>query len=206
MDIGVLSDLEIRNISLEYTDEEKRLVSKMSYPEEIKFIVNHRQRNEWLVNLALSQPKNTLVLFNFVDTHGEIIFKLAEKKAEEKGKKVFFISGDTGVDRREYIRQTMERENDIVLFASFGTLAVGVNIKNLHRIVFSHPYKAKIRTLQSIGRTLRKLSGKDTATLIDVVDNLVYNKYINYAYKHGIERMKIYESEGFKLKFESVVL
>jgi superfamily II DNA or RNA helicase len=203
MDRGILSPLEVQNISLEYHNNEKQAVSKMDYQDEIKFIVNHSQRNEWIVDLALSQPKNTLVLFNLVEKHGERLFQIAKQKAAEAGKRVYMIVGDVKVDQREDIRQSMERENNVVLFASFGTFSVGVNIKNLHCIIFAHPYKAKIRTLQSIGRTLRKLSGKEKATLIDIVDSLCYNRHQNFAYKHAIERMKIYESEGFNTTFQS---
>lgn len=203
MDRGILSPLEVQNISLEYHNNEKQAVSKMDYQDEIKFIVNHSQRNEWIVDLALSQPKNTLVLFNLVEKHGEKLFQIAKQKAVKAGKRVYMIVGDVKVDQREEIRQSMERENNVVLFASFGTFSVGVNIKNLHCIIFAHPYKAKIRTLQAIGRTLRKLSGKEKATLIDIVDSLCYNRHMNFAYKHAIERMKIYESEGFNTTFQS---
>lgn len=203
MDRGILSTLEVQNVNLEYHNDEKQAVSKMNYQDEIKFIVNHRTRNEWIVDLALSQPKNTLVLFNLVEKHGEKLFEIAKKKAAAAGKRVHIIIGEVKVDQREDIRQSMERENNVVLFASFGTLSVGVNIKNLHTIIFAHPYKAKIRTLQSIGRTLRKLSGKECATLIDIMDNLCYNRHVNFAYKHAVERMKIYESEEFNSSFHT---
>jgi superfamily II DNA or RNA helicase len=204
MDKGLLSTLEIQSLSIEYSEKDRQEMKASDYQTEISFIVGHPQRNEFLVDLALSQPNNTLLLFNLIERHGEVIFKLAEKKAQEKGKKVFFISGDTGVDRREYIRQTMERENGVVLFASFGTLAVGVNIKNLHTIIFAHPYKARIRTLQSIGRSLRKLVGKEKAKLIDICDNLCYHKHTNFALKHATERLKIYESEGFSISYDTI--
>ena len=204
MDKGLLSTLEIQSLSIEYSEKDRQEMKASDYQTEIAFIVSHPQRNEFLVDLALSQPNNTLLLFNLIERHGEVIFKLAEKKAQEKGKKVFFISGDTGVDRREYIRQTMERENGVVLFASFGTLAVGVNIKNLHTIIFAHPYKARIRTLQSIGRSLRKLVGKEKAKLIDICDNLCYHKRTNFALKHATERLKIYESEGFSISYDTI--
>lgn len=206
MDKGLLSSLEIESLSIEYSEKDREAMKSSDYQDEISFIVSHPQRNKFLVDLALSQPNNTLLLFNLVERHGEVIFKMAEKKAQEKGKKVFFISGETGVDRREYIRQTMERENNVVLFASFGTLAVGVNIKNLGCLIFAHPYKARIRTLQSIGRTLRKLEGKDKAVLFDICDNLSIGKHSNITLKHALERLKIYESEGFDVKYNSIKL
>jgi len=206
MDIGVLSELEIISYSLEYNKEERKEVSKYDYQEEIDFIVGHKKRNNFLIETALSQPKNTLLLFNFIDKHGEILFEIAKEKAEKFGKKVYYISGDVKAEEREIIRQTMERENNVVLFASFGTLAVGVNIKNLGFLIFAHPYKARIRTLQSIGRILRKLAGKDKAILIDILDNLSYNKHNNFAVKHAVERLKIYEQEGFNIEYKAIEL
>lgn len=67
-------------------------------------------------------------------------------------------------------------------------------------------YLDNVITLQSIGRTLRKLAGKQQATLIDILDNLSYNKHTNFALKHAIERLKIYESEGFKVSYLSTQL
>lgn len=88
------------------------------------------------------------------------------------------------MNQREMIRNKMEKQNNIVLFASFGTLSVGINIKNLHCLIFSHPFKARIRTLQSIGRVLRKSSGKECATIIDVIDNFSRNRTNNTTYLH----------------------
>ena len=88
MDKGLLSSLEIQSISIEYPEKEKMEMKSSDYQAEISFIVSHPRRNEFLVDLALSQPNNTLLLFNLVERHGEVIFKMAEKEAQEKGKKV----------------------------------------------------------------------------------------------------------------------
>ena len=137
---------------------------------------------------------------------GEILYNLAKEKAKEMNKKVFFIAGYISAEERERIRQMMEQENNVVLIASFGTLSVGVNIKNLMCLIFAHPFKARIRTLQSIGRSLRKLEGKEKAILIDILDDLTYNKYNNFATKHATERLKIYEQEGFNIVYKSIEL
>lgn len=206
MDLGVLCDLEVISHSLEYSQETRNQLKRADYQKEIDFLIGNQKRNEFIVDLAMSSDKNTLVLFNFVERHGRVLFDMASKICGERGKQVFFISGAIGANERERIRQLMEKENNVVLFASFGTLAVGVNIKNLGCLVFAHPYKARIRTLQSIGRTLRKLSGKTGAVLVDILDNLAYNKHTNFALKHALERVKIYEGEGFKITYTSTEL
>lgn len=88
-----------------------------------------------------------------------------------------------------------------ILLASYGTLAVGVNIKNLHCLILCHPLKAKIKTLQSIGRILRTADGKGVVKLIDIVDDFSYTRgskvQSNIVMRHYLERLKIYEAEKF---------
>lgn len=211
MDQGALAPLKIKCLTFSYPESDRKIVRHMKYDQEIEFLVTNESRNKQLVNLALSTKKNTLMLFNFVEKHGKILYDMLQEKAEKHGKKVFYISGEINVKKREEIRQILETESNAILLASMGTMAVGVNIKNLHNLIFCHPYKAKIKTLQSIGRTIRKAAGKEGATLIDISDDLCYNKrngenVQNTTYKHFIERLKIYESEQFDYKLYRVQL
>jgi len=120
-------------------------------------------------------------------------------------RKVFFIwSGVDGRDRDE-IRAVVEKEKDAVIIASLGTSSKGINIKNLSNIVYVHPFKGQILTRQSIGRGLRIGSEKEKLTLYDIVDDLSYStkKGVvkqNYALKHFIERVGIYDKEEFFYK------
>lgn len=202
IDAGVLSPLEVRCISLEYPDSDRKTVKPLEYKKEIDYIIAHSKRNEWLVDLALSQPKNTMLLFNLVEKHGLGLFELAKKKADQFGKQVHLIIGDVNVNERDSIRQLMENNENVVVFASFGTMSVGVNVKNLNCLILAHPFKARIRTLQSIGRTLRLHPDKDVATIIDIIDNFCIGKHQNTTFKHGIQRMRIYEAESFDTSYE----
>lgn len=83
-------------------------------------------------------------------------------------------------------------------------MSTGTNIKNLHNAFFCHPYKAPIKTLQSIGRTLRVTDSKKKAKLIDFGDDLTYTSKRgskgkpNTVYSHFIKRLDIYAKERFK--------
>lgn len=206
MDEGTLAPLNIKCVKLKYPSEEVKLVRYMDYQQEIDFLVTHPKRNLALVNLALKSKNNTLMLFNFIDKHGMILYEMLKERAEKYNKKIYYISGKVDVKNREEIRAILEKEDNAILLASMGTMSVGVNVKNLHNLIFCHPYKAKIKTLQSIGRTIRKACGKDGATLMDISDDLSFFKRgagsptYNTTYKHFIERLKIYESEGFDYK------
>jgi superfamily II DNA or RNA helicase len=63
--------------------------------------------------------------------------------------------------------------------ASYKTFSTGINIKNLHNIIFGSPSKSKIRVFQSIGRVLRKSDNKDVALLYDVADDVSWKSHKN---------------------------
>jgi len=102
------------------------------------------------------------------------------------------------------VRYITEQENDAIIVASYGTFSTGVNIRNLHNIIFSSPTKSKIRALQSIGRVLRLGENKDNATLYDIADDLRYGPYTNFTLKHYEERVKIYSEEKFPFATNNV--
>ncbi|USV40876.1 DNA helicase [Xanthomonas phage BUDD] len=204
-DGGDLAPLSIECLQLRYGKDDVALVKNMDYDGEIKFLVSHPKRNYLLAKTALAQKGNTLMLFNYVAKHGKVLYELLKPMCEANGKKLYFISGSTAVDDREQIRQILEKENNAILLASYGTLAVGVNVKNLHNLIFCHPIKAVIRTLQSIGRILRTAEGKQDVKLIDIADDLSYNtrsgvKKQNTILRHFLERLKIYVGEKWKYK------
>ena len=110
---------------------------------------------------------------------------------------VSFIHGGVKTLERERIRNETEVGDSNIIVASYGTYSTGVNIRNLHNIIFASPTKSRIRNLQSIGRVLRKSESKIKANLFDVSDNLTYLSHQNYTWKHLLERIKIYRDEKF---------
>lgn len=167
-----------------------------SYQEEIDYLVQHPKRNNLIKNLVKDLSGNTLVLFNYVEKHGRPLFDLINN-GEDKNRKVFFIYGGVDTEDREDIRLLTEREDNCVIIASYGTFSTGINIKNLHNVVFASPSKSRIRNLQSIGRVLRKSDNKNIATLYDIADDISHNKLRNFTLKHLEERIKIYNEENF---------
>ena len=197
-----ISDLKIQCLLLKYPEVERDSQKKSTYKEEIDFIVSHTKRNNFICNLALDQKGNTLILFNYVEKHGKVLMKLMENKSDKRD--VFFIAGETDVEERESIRAITEKCKDAIIIASSGVLSTGVNIKNLQSLIFAHPYKAKIRNLQSIGRILRLDDKNNKAVLYDIVDDLHWKKRDNYGLKHWRERVKIYADEKFDYNFQQI--
>ena len=263
IDRGIVTDIGINMVHLKYNaDEVKRMNAfcKNDYQREIDYIINSEARNNYMVDLALSLPNTTLMLFNRVEEHGMVLMEMLENRAVENMKKIFFISGKIKVKERERIRLLLDAdlpkyhrvtlsngtvavfdaefisyeyassflsdstqidqlnesntylpdgykdqhvtsvetvEGAHILLASYGTLAVGVNIKNLHNLIFGHPFKSKIINLQSIGRILRKSAVKNKVYLYDLMDDFKKGKKENHVYKHATERLALYEAEEF---------
>jgi superfamily II DNA or RNA helicase len=203
MDNKQLAEFRIKALALNYSDAERQEVSKMKYQQEMDFLVRHEKRNRFIRNLTISQEGNTLLLFQYVEKHGRVLFDDINNRVGDK-RKVFFIHGGTDAEDREEIRKITEQSEDAIIIASFGTFSTGVNIRNLHNIIFASPSKSRIRNLQSIGRGLRLSESKQVATLYDIVDDLKWKSRKNFTLEHFLERMKTYNEEKFKVKLYKI--
>jgi hypothetical protein len=206
IDKDQLSQFDIKCLILKHPDDSCLLNKDKTYQEEIEYLITNETRNKFIKNLAVSLGTNTLVLFQMVDKHGKILYDMIRQTEKIGNRKVFFVYGGTETADREEIRKIMEIENDAIVVASFGTFSTGINIRNLHNIIFAMPTKSTIRTLQSIGRGLRQSEGKSVATLYDIADDLRYKKHMNYTLKHFVERTKIYNDEQFPFKLYKIGL
>ena len=203
IDKKTLASFRIKSLVLTYPEHECKLVKDMKYQEEMEFIVTHPRRNEFIRDLVLNLKGNTLVLFQFVEKHGNVLYDLINKATDRK---VFYVHGGTDTETREQIRAITEKEESAIIVASYGTFSTGINIRHLHNIVFSSPSKSRVRTLQSIGRGLRKGDNKDSATLFDLADDLTYKSKRNFTLGHFLERINIYNEEQFDYEITRIKL
>ena len=188
---GYLSKLNIKVLLLKH---EPRKIN--DYEEEVQYLIGHNKRNNFIKNLVTDLNGNTLVLFNRVATHGQPLYDLINNHVSEN-RKVFFIHGGVDTEERELVRKITEEETNAIIVASYGTFSTGINIRNLHNVVFASPSKSRIRNLQSIGRVLRKGREKVSATLYDIADDMTQSGKRNYTLNHLVERIKIYNEENF---------
>ena len=197
---GHLSQLDIQCIVLKHPPQKFDV-----YEDEIQYLISHEQRNRFITNLTLDLKGNTLVLYSRVETHGAILYENINKN-KQSDRKVFFIHGGVNAEERELVREITEKEKNAIIVASYGTFSTGINIKNLHNVIFASPSKSRIRNLQSIGRVLRKGKDKVKATLYDIADDCTYNSKKNYTLNHLIERIKIYNEENFNYEIVTIQL
>jgi len=203
IDEKTLSSFKIRSIVLTYPEDECKLVKDMKYQDEIDYIVTHQKRNKFIKDLTLSLNSNTLVLFQFVEKHGSVLYSEIKNATDRQ---VFYVFGGTDTQTREQIREITEKEKNAIIVASYGTFSTGINIRNLHNIVFASPSKSRIRTLQSIGRGLRRSESKDSATLYDIADDFTYKSKRNFTINHFMERINIYNEEQFDYEIKRIKL
>ncbi len=200
-----LAQLNITCLVLKYNEEIRKARKNNTYQEEMDWLVANEQRNKFIRNLAVKSRGNTLVLFQYVEKHGQVLFDMIKDKVHTE-RKVFFVHGGVDTADRESIRHITEGEDDAIIIASFGTFSTGINIPSIENIIFASPSKSKIRNLQSIGRGLRLKDGKDTCNLYDLADDLHWKSWKNHTLNHAAERYKTYAEEQFDVKLVEVNL
>jgi superfamily II DNA or RNA helicase len=200
MQKGHLAKLDIKILLLKHPPNKFDI-----FEDEVQYIINHSKRNNFIKNLTLDLKGNTLVLFSRVEGHGQPLYDLINSSKVDD-RHVFFIHGGVETEERERVREITEKENNAIIVASYGTFSTGINIRNLHNVVFASPSKSRIRNLQSIGRVLRKGENKVKATLYDIADDISYKSRKNYTLNHLIERIKIYNEENFNYDIVNIPL
>jgi superfamily II DNA or RNA helicase len=214
IEAGLLEKMYVVPLIFEYTDEVRKICPSIApyvhasrtktgveeklnyYSKEIKFLTQLAERNDKIVELASSLRGSTLVLFTYIK-HGKLLYeKISDKVGEEN---CHYIAGEVDVGTRELIRKRVNEIDGQVIVASYKTFSEGIDIPNLHNLVFASPMKSKIVNIQSIGRVLRKSDSGQQARIFDVIDNIYWGRRKGYARKHGEFRAGLYKKEGFEL-------
>ena len=201
---GYIAKLKIFSLLLSYPKEDRLGLYRISpddYQKQNDFIYGNEKRNIFITKLVKKINGNCLLLFTKKEKHGHIVKDILEKQLE--GRKIIYLDGETAIEEREDVRKIIEKENNIILIASYGILSAGWNVKNLHNIVFLSGYKSKVKVLQSIGRGLRLHKDKKYLKLFDLVDDLSFQdkkngiRFINHSIKQSKEREKLYTQQGW---------
>ena len=195
IDKKTLANLKIKCITLKHPN----IRQKMTYAEELDYIVSKESRNKFILDLCDTLNGNTLCLFQLVEKHGKVLYD--GMKGSEN---VYFVYGGTDTEQRERIRGLVEGHRKSTTIASYGTFSTGINIRNINNIVLASPSKSKIRVLQSIGRGLRTSSTKDSILVFDIADDISYKERRNFTLNHFFERLNIYNEEQFNYEISKV--
>jgi superfamily II DNA or RNA helicase len=185
-----ISQVHVATLKLSYSNTPQFTVPSMhnptaGYEEEITWLQTNKFRNDIITKLVNKQDKNTLIMVDRI-AHGEELLRVLQENTD---KAVHFVHGAVEIEEREMIRKLMEEQDNVACIAISKIFSTGINIKNLHNIIFAAIGKARIKIIQSIGRSLRKHASKKRATIFDIWDNLRYGN------KHVTERLSLYDRE-----------
>ena len=203
MDAGKVSQLAIKCIVLHHPEHVRKEMKGMKYDEEVNYLVACESRNDFIAKLAASTKGNSLVLFNFVERHGSVLY---EKIKALTDRPVFFIHGGVDTDERERIRKIVETMNNAIIVATSSLMSTGTNIPSIQNIIFAIPTKSTIRVRQSIGRGLRLKDGKLLCTLWDISDDFSWKSKKNTTLEHLEARLAIYSKESFDFTITKINL
>ena len=211
---GHIAQCKVIQFHMDYATFEQKSafaeLSKNSYDRQRLFgleqnFINHdEKRLNFISQIIKKSTSNSLVLFHKIE-YGE---KLYKKLKEVTDKKIYYVDGGVNADLREEFKARMEKNDDVIIVASYGTFSTGISIKNIHNIFFTESFKSEVIIRQSIGRGLRKHHAKETVKIYDFIDDLRFKDesidWTNYTFRHGIERRKIYKEEKFPFEVHDI--
>lgn len=154
------------------------------YKKELQIIQDSEERHSIIRKLVSKMNKNVLIMVNRLDHGNNLLDAL-----QIVGKETFFVHGEIPVSERAEIIAKMEAQDNIVCIAMSSIFSTGINIKNLHYIIFTAGGKSFIRIIQSIGRGLRLHDSKEKLVIFDLYDNFTFST------NHVEERKKFYDEE-----------
>jgi superfamily II DNA or RNA helicase len=191
-----LTNAEIKIVKIKYQNKVPNIVGANKFRTELDFIYSNRYRNEVIKIISDKCKNNILILVNHI-VHGDILLDYLKSNLPDR--KVYFIRGEVEVGERARVVKEMEDNDNVVCIAISAIFSTGVNIKNLHMIIFASGGKSFVRTIQSIGRGLRLNPNKDKLTIIDLADDLKYSSL------HSQRRQEIYTEEKIQYKIGEIV-
>lgn len=197
-DEGVLSEVCAEIIQIQhkiqppYVNSYERATDNWNI--ETDFIVNCRNRNDYIARMAEKCVGNTLIIVDRL-SHGDNLMDSLNVQSK------FYIKGESDVEKeRSPIIALLERSEGNVVVAIAKVFSTGINVKNLHNLIFASSGKSDTKIVQSVGRTLRKHPSKQMAYIFDVCDNT------RYSLDHLEERKRIYEEQKINFTFKQITL
>jgi len=162
-----------------------------NYQSEMKYLTGDIARLEQVGRMFtdISTTGNVLLLVNYVKT-GQLL--------EEMIPNSVFLSGKDKDAKRQEEFQRAHDEDNIVIIATYGIAAVGLNIPRIFNLGLFEPGKSFVRVIQSIGRGLRLATDKDHVEIWDITSTCKYAK------RHLTQRKKFYKDVQYPFTITKV--
>jgi len=178
-------------------------VTHSNYQSELKYLLSDEDRLDQLALMIknISATGNTLVLVDRVAAGKGIVDRLNQDQAWAKKKgedKIVFVHGATKTEKRKEHYDEVANASDMVIVATYGVAAVGINIPRIFNLVLIEPGKSFVRVVQSIGRGVRVAEDKDFVQIYDITSSCKFAK------RHLTQRKKFYREQEFPFKVEKI--
>jgi len=184
-DKGVLSNCHVNIVQLIDT------VAHRDYQSELKYLVTEENRVDYIAKMLnkIKESGNTLILIDRISA-GELLHERIENS--------IFIKGDVKLKDRKSAYDEIQDADNMVIVATYGVAAVGINIPRIFNLVLIEPGKSFVRVIQSIGRGVRKAKDKDFVQIWD------FTSTCKFAKRHLTERKKFYRDAQYPFTIEKV--
>ena len=102
-----------------------------------------------------------------------------------------FVKGDVKLKDRKSAYDEIQTGTNLVVIATYGVAAVGINIPRIFNLVLVEPGKSFVRVIQSIGRGIRKAKDKDFVQIWDITSSCKFSK------RHLSKRKAYYKDANY---------
>ena len=192
---GVLANCHVKIQQL----QDERIFN--DYQSELTYLLTDSDRLDYMAGMIndISKTGNTLVLVGRVKAGKEMTARIKQddiwKTLQDH---VVFVSGATATDKRKAEYDKIKDGNNLIIIATYGVAAVGINIPRIFNLVLIEPGKSFVRVIQSIGRSVRIASDKDFAQVWDVTSSCKFSK------RHLTARKRFYRESEFPFKVQKI--
>lgn len=149
---------------------------------EQRFVQHDEERINWIAQDINNQEGNTLCLVTNI--------KFGKKLAKAIPGAIFLYGKDK-TDIRNQVYDSFKDNNNVKVVANLQIASTGLNIPRIFNLYLIDIGKSFVRTIQSIGRGLRKAHDKDFVKVVDICSSLKYSN------KHMRERIKYYKEAKY---------
>lgn len=159
------------------------------YQSELKYLLSDKDRLEYISKLVnkIKLTGNTLVLVDRISAGDALMEHIPD---------AIFVKGDVKLKDRKQTYEEINEATNMVVIATYGVAAVGINIPRIFNLVLIEPGKSFVRVIQSIGRGIRKAKDKDFVQIWDITSNCKYAK------RHLTQRKKYYADAKYPYSVE----
>jgi superfamily II DNA or RNA helicase len=161
------------------------------YQSELKYLVDNPERMSHIASMIrdIATEGNTLVLVDRLAAGEHLCAELTD---------AVFVSGKDKVSKRKEHYDSVAISDNKIIVATYGVASTGIDLPRLFNVVLIEPGKSFVRTIQSIGRGLRKGHDKDMVQIWDITSTMKFSK------RHLTKRKTYYSDAHYPYTVEKV--